>query len=125
MYTYWRRMALHPTMELLDAPSRAVCVIKRNAANLPTQALVTLNDPIFVETAHKLAERIIGSRHDADDRLNLAFRLCLGRLPDPAEREQFLAFIRERKIRFHGDLLASWTSVATTLLNLDETITRP
>ncbi len=125
MYTYWRRMALHPTMELLDAPSRAVCVVKRNPANLPTQALVTLNDPIFVETARKLAERIIGSRHGADDRLNLAFRLCLGRLPDPAEREQFLTFIGERKIRFHGDLLASWTSVATTLLNLDETITRP
>jgi hypothetical protein len=84
-----------------------------------------LNDPIFVETARELAERIIGSRHGADDRLNLAFRLCLGRLPDPAEREQFLTFIGERKIRFHGDLLASWTSVATTLLNLDETITRP
>ncbi len=125
MYTYWRRMALHPTMELLDAPSRAVCVIKRNAANLPTQALVTLNDPIFVETSRKLAERIIGSRHDADDRLNLAFQLCLGRLPDQGEREQFLAFIKERKIRYHGDLLASWRSVAITLLNLDETITRP
>ncbi|MDA7521293.1 DUF1553 domain-containing protein [Verrucomicrobia bacterium] len=125
IYTYWRRMALHPTMELLDAPSRAVCVIKRNNANLPTQALVTLNDPIFVETAHKLAERIIGSGNEVTDRLNIAFQLCLGRLPDPTERQQFAAFIRERKTRYQGDLIGAWRSVATTLLNLDEIITRP
>jgi hypothetical protein len=125
MYTYWRRMALHPTMELLDAPSRAVCVVKRNVANLPTQALVTLNDPIFVEAARKLAERIIGSSHVPTDQLNMAFRLCLGRLPDQAERDQFLAFISDRKMRYRGDVLACWASVATILLNLDETITRP
>lgn len=125
MYTYWRRMALHPTMELLDAPSRAVCVVKRNSGNLPTQALVTLNDPIFVEAARKLAKRIIGSSNDPTDQLNLAFQLCLGRLPDQLEQDKFLAFIRERKTRYHGDLLAAWASVATILLNLDETITRP
>ena len=125
MYTYWRRMALHPTLELLDAPSRAVCVVRRNLANLPTQALVTLNDPIFVEAARKLAERIIGSSQLPHEQLNMAFRLCLGRLPDQAECDQFLAFLSERQTRYRGDILACWTSVATILLNLDETITRP
>ena len=122
LYTYWRRMALHPTMELLDAPARAVCVAKRNSANLPTQALVTLNAPVFVESANELAQRLINGEKEDSARLDLAFKKCLGRSPDPAEREQFLAFI---EARVDTPEMAVWQSIATVLLNLDETITRP
>ena len=128
LYTYWRRMALHPTMELLDAPARAVCVAKRNTANLPTQALVTLNAPVFVESAEHLAKRLLADVQDDDVRLDLAFRLCLGRMAEGAEREQFLAFIDSQKARYAQSTtpeLSLWQSVATVLLNLDETITRP
>ena len=119
-------MALHPTMELLDAPSRAVCTVRRSTANLPTQALVTLNDPIFREAALAFARRILAVAPDEPPaRLEGAFRLCLGRPPDVDERAQFLAFVSAQAERYGGDLLKVWTSVASVLLNLDETITRP
>ncbi|MDA8976052.1 DUF1553 domain-containing protein [bacterium] len=122
LYTYWRRMALHPTMELLDAPARAVCVSRRNSANLPTQALVTLNAPVFVESAEGLAKRLLGEALDSKGRLDLAFRLCLGRLPSADEREKFLSFLESHS---GPSDLAKWQSLSTVLLNLDETITRP
>ncbi|MDG1363370.1 MAG: DUF1553 domain-containing protein [Akkermansiaceae bacterium] len=122
LYTYWRRMALHPTMELLDAPARAVCVSRRNSANLPTQALVTLNAPVFVESAEGLAKRLLGEAPDPKEGLDLAFRLCLGRLPDADEREKFLSFLESHS---GPSDLAKWQSLSTVLLNLDETITRP
>ena len=122
LYTYWRRMALHPTMELLDAPARAVCVSRRNSANLPTQALVTLNAPVFVQSAEGLAKRLLGEAPDPKERLDLAFRLCLGRLPDADEREKFLSFLESHS---GPSDLAKWQSLSTVLLNLDETITRP
>ena len=122
LYTYWRRMALHPTMELLDAPARAVCVSKRTTANLPTQALVTLNAPVFVESAEGLAKRLLSEPGDQKARLDLAFRLCLGRRPVSAEQIKFLGFLENHPAKFKD---AAWVSVATILLNLDETITRP
>ena len=122
LYTYWRRMALHPTMELLDAPARAVCVSKRTTANLPTQALVTLNAPVFVESAEGLAKRLLSEPGDQKARLDLAFRLCLGRRPAPAEQIKFLGFLESHPAKSKD---AAWVSVATILLNLDETITRP
>ncbi|MEM7235028.1 MAG: DUF1553 domain-containing protein [Planctomycetota bacterium] len=128
LYTYWRRMALHPTMELLDAPGRAVCIAKRTTANLPTQALVTLNAPVFVQSAEQLAKRLLEAGTNDEARLDLAFRLCLSRSPETREREMFLAFIEKltsRQAKSPNSALAVWQSVATVLLNLDETITRP
>ena len=126
LYIYWRRMALHPTMELLDAPSRAVCTARRNTANLPTQALVTLNDPIFLEAASAFAKRILSEApEDNAARLELAFRLGLCRKPDNEERVRFLTFIEEQTKRYADDISAAWTSVATVLMNLDETLNRP
>ncbi|MFN0125718.1 MAG: PSD1 and planctomycete cytochrome C domain-containing protein [Verrucomicrobiales bacterium] len=126
LYIYWRRMALHPTMELLDAPPRAVCTARRNTSNVPTQALVTLNDPLFVEAASAFARRILSeATEDNAARLEFAFRLCLSRQPDDEERGQFLAFIDGQTKHHANDLPAAWTSVATVLMNLDETLNRP
>ena len=126
LFIYWRRMALHPTMELLDAPSRASCTPRRNSANIPTQALVTLNDPIFVEAAKAFAQRVLDAGL-ADDRARMdwAFQTCLSRHPESAERDQFLAFLERQAKPSPTDLPALWASVATILLNLDETLTRP
>jgi hypothetical protein len=126
LYIFWRRSALHPTMELLDAPSRAVCTARRNTANLPTQALVTLNDPIFVEAASAFAKRILSEApEDNTARLELAFRLGLCRKPNNEERMRFLAFIDGQSKRYGDDFPAAWASVATVLMNLDETLNRP
>ena len=59
IYTTWRRSNPYPSMATFDAPNREVCTIRRPRTNTPLQALVTLNDPVFVEAAQALARRIV------------------------------------------------------------------
>lgn len=117
IYTYWKRMLLHPTLASFDAPPRQVCVARRSLTNTPRQALVTLNDPVFHECARAFARRIVTSHAATGKRLDFAFKQCLGRLPDRREREQFKHFVATG-----GN--TAWLSIATVLLNLDETLTR-
>ena len=127
LFIYRRRMALHPTLELLDGPARTVCTVRRPVSNLPTQALVTLNDPIFVEAAEAFAERILREA-SADDgaRIDYAFAVSLSRAPTKAERLRFLDFVATFNVNAAtADPRRVWTSVATVLLNLDETLVRP
>lgn len=144
IYTYWRRMALHPSLELLDAPARETCVGQRQTSNVPTQALVTFNDPMFWETAVAMASRVMNSHSDDEGRIGHAFRLVVGRSPTAIERDRMTRFlIRERNDlskdsaatesllsgfdRRQQDAaeLAAWALLCSTLLNLDETVTRP
>jgi hypothetical protein len=137
MYTYWRRMALHPTLELLNAPARDNCVIRRDVSNVPTQALALMNDPIFSETASAFAKRLLEEvKADAGKRLERAFRLALGRSPKEEEKNMFLRYLDQQgkdlakdpqaTKQIVGDReLAVWTLACSVLLNLDETITRP
>ena len=55
LYTTWRRSNPYPSMATFDAPNREVCTIRRPRTNTPLQALVTLNDPAYVEAAQALA----------------------------------------------------------------------
>jgi hypothetical protein len=66
LYSFWKRMAHPPNLEILNAPSREVCVVKRERTNTPLQALVTLNDPLFVEAARNLAQRSLRSLREMD-----------------------------------------------------------
>ena len=117
IYTYWKRMLLHPSLAAFDGPPRQVCLAKRSITNTPRQALVTLNDPIFHQCAQAFARRITTDRETVDTRIQFAFELCLSRSPDPEERKQFREFVRTG-----GE--DRWLSLATVLLNLDETLTR-
>lgn len=119
MYTYWKRMLLHPSLASFDAPSRQVCVASRSVTNTPRQALVTLNDPVFHECAQFFAERIAASHPSSHQRLEYAFRACLSRSPDAEERRMFLTFLAGE-----DEGAERWISVAAILLNLDETLTR-
>jgi len=124
MYTYWRRMALHPTLELLNAPARDNCVVRRDVSNVPTQALALMNDPIFHAAAIAFAARLIREVDGTDSkRLEEAFRLVLGRSPESAERDRFLSYLKHQREDLNED--AAWTLACSVLLNLDETITRP
>ena len=110
-------MLLHPSLGTFDAPPRQVCVARRPVTNTPRQALVTLNDPIFHECAQAFGRRIAGEHPGAEARLEFAFQQCLSRSPDHEEQKRFLGFADRG-----GD--ETWVSVATVLLNLDETLTR-
>ncbi len=155
IYTYWQRSIPYPSMDTFDAPNREVCTVRRTRTNTPLQALVTLNDPVYVEAAQSLAHRVLkegpsrvsDATQETDHQLILAFRLCVTRHPTDAElsaMRESLARIRERYAHDVEDAramagsklpdsakpeelvdLAAWTVLANVLLNLDETLTRP
>ncbi len=146
MYTFWRRTCPPPSMLLFDAPDRETCFIRRARTNTPLHALVLLNDPIYLEAARKLAERVMHQEADADARLTLAFRLSLARTPTAKEGAILREMVQESLAKFRADPtaaakllgvgdsprdakldaaeLAAWTTTMNLLLNLDETITR-
>ncbi|MEW5979723.1 MAG: DUF1553 domain-containing protein [Acidobacteriota bacterium] len=147
LYTFWKRTVPPPSLATFDAPDRERCVARRAVTNTPLQALVLMNDPTFVEAARHLAQqtlRQVGS--DPAERIRYAFRLATSREPSAQEiqllkdlaRQELVAFRRDKaaagKLLEVGDSppddklnaseLAAWTMVATTILNLDETITK-
>ena len=68
------------SMEIFNAPSRETCTVRRERTNTPLQALVTLNDPQFVEAARNLAERSLeGLRETEAERLDFIARRVLAR----------------------------------------------
>src|SRR5205814_1416965 len=76
MYTFWKRAAPPASMEVMNAPNRETCTVRREITNTPLQALLTLNDVQFVEAARVLAERTLKFSEDEGKRLDfLAKRL--------------------------------------------------
>ncbi|MGH9659500.1 MAG: DUF1553 domain-containing protein, partial [Bryobacteraceae bacterium] len=122
LYTFIRRTSPHPGMTAFDAPSREACTVRRVRTNTPLQALTTLNDPAFFDSARALARRILAEAPDLDARIEHGFRLCTSRRPRPGERAA-LARALETELASHSEVSA-WTLVANVLLNLDETLTK-
>src|SRR5580698_5505604 len=58
VYTYWKRSASYPSMISFDATSREVCTARRIRTNTPLQALVTLNDTVYLDLARHFAHRM-------------------------------------------------------------------
>jgi len=147
LYTFWKRMAPPPNLEAFNAPSREVCTVQRERTNTPLQALVSLNDPMFVEAARKLAEQAL-VKADGQDTNVLAFisAQALGRPFNDLEVEvlledkqaflehyratpddaQALVAIGTSPIAEGNDksLLAAWTMVCNQVLNLDEVLNK-
>ena len=147
LYTFWKRTVPHPTMNVFDAPDREVCIVRRSTTNTPLQALTLLNDPIFVEAARKLAERVLREGGTAPEtRLAFAFRLASGRTPEEGEMKILRASLDKMLAAYRADEpgarallavgasksdssvpaaeLAAWTAVANIILNMDEVITK-
>ncbi|NUQ65895.1 MAG: DUF1553 domain-containing protein [Pirellulales bacterium] len=147
LYTYWQRTFLHPSLLAFDASSREECTAERARSNTPLQSLVLLNDPTYVEAARVFAARILReSGPNEPERIAYAFRRALGRRPQPAEQEILSRLYHKHYEQYARDEaavkellavgeaavpegarpaeLAAWTSVARTILNLHETITR-
>ena len=80
MYTFWKRSAPPASMEILNAPSREFCTVRRERTNTPMQALVVLNDPQFIEASRYLAQRTLTVAGDAvENRLDFLGRRLLAR----------------------------------------------
>lgn len=90
LYTEWRRTSPYPSMTTFDAPNREVCTLRRTRSNTPLQALVTLNDPVFVEAAQHLARRMVESADSPEARIRAGFRLVLSRPPSRIETAELV-----------------------------------
>jgi len=147
MYTFWKRTAPPPSMITLDAPDREVCTVRRGRTNTPLQALVLMNDPTYVEASRKFAERIMteGGK-TTEDRIAFAFETAAIRKPTARETAVLKKVFDARMAKYTADPtaatkllaigesprneklpaadLAAWTVVASTILNLDEVLTR-
>src|SRR5580658_4131737 len=86
MYTFWKRSAPPPSMDIFNAPTRENCTVRRERTDTPLQALVTLNDVQFVEAARVLAERGMQSAADFDGLLDFLSTRLLARSFTPKER---------------------------------------
>jgi hypothetical protein len=150
MYTFRYRSVPYPALQAFDAPNGDFSCVRRTRSNTPLQALTSLNEPIFLECARALARRALAEGGSTDsDRIKIAFRCCVARLPTEKESATILALLNKETERFaDGKLnpwelaaadpehppalpagatpaqLAAWTAVARVLLNLDETITK-
>ncbi len=147
MYVFWRRSAHYPSFATFDAPNREVCTFLRQRTQTPLQSLVMMNDPVYVEAARGLAQRVLTEEPvDLQKRLIKAFRHTLGRPPaaseiqvlnrsydqqlanfkeDPAAAEAFLK-VGELKLPegINKVDFAALSATASVLLNLNETITK-
>jgi mono/diheme cytochrome c family protein len=135
IYTTWRRSNPYPSMATFDAPNREVCTIRRDRSNTPLQALVTLNDPVYIEAAQHLAQRMAEVAYTPKFQIQKGFELCLDREASSAELNKLVALYEKSLDSFSKDesaskkfasasnpSLASLTVVANVLLNLDETL---
>jgi hypothetical protein len=145
LYTTWRRSNPYPSMATFDAPNREVCTVRRVRTNTPLQALVTLNDPVYVEASQALARRMVSSGGSSPpDRAAYGFRLCVARRPQADELARLVQLYDKAVARFAQNPteaqklatdplgpappetnvaeLAAWTVVSNVLLNMDETL---
>ncbi len=146
LYTMWRRSNPYPSMAAFDAPNREVCTLRRDRTNTPLQALVTLNDPVYVEAAQALGRRMAAAKGELKDKIRFGFQLCVARPPSAKESARLIALYETARKRYAavpvlaekmavdplGPLpkeavpaeYAAWTLVGNVLLNLDEMFMR-
>jgi hypothetical protein len=147
LYTYWKRMAMPPNMESFDAPTRDTACTRRQRTDTPLQALVTMNDPQWVEASRALAERLIrqGGKqpeqriqylselvlsHDPSPQMASVLQQSLNQMEkhyatDPTAAHDLVAVgERPRDAAIPQPELAAWTMVVSEVLNLDEALNK-
>ncbi len=147
LYTFWKRSAPPASMDIFNAPSRESCTVRRERTDTPLQALVTMNDPQFVEAARNLAERaMLSSSNKLDEEIDFLASQLLSRSFEPNERaiaersyKDYLSYYDShpsdaKKLLAVGDSkpnskipvpeFAALTVVTNQLLNLDEVLNK-
>jgi hypothetical protein len=134
-------------MELFDATTREVCQIRRITTNTPLQALVTLNDPVYVEASIAMAIRWLAQTQSPIDRISQGFAAAMVRPIEASELDRFEKLLDRAREYFRQNPdsaralladypesidptidvqeLAAWSMLTSALLNLDEFLTRP
>jgi mono/diheme cytochrome c family protein len=140
LYTYWKRTSPYPAMMMFDGASREVCVARRIRTNTPLQALVTLNDPAYLEVARQMSD-LMSKEKIVGEQIGKTYRQAIGR--DIGEAKlAVLEKLYDKSLKMYqqnpkeaAKLLAcdakkttpekaALTVVANAMLNLDEFITK-
>jgi len=148
LYTFRFRSVPYPSLSVFDAPPGEAPCTRRSRSNTPLQALTTLNDPLFVESARALAAQTLATSNSSDaERLTFAFRRAVTRPPTEGELDVLTKLLADARERFSkaesaeqaaglvGNATpetetvaaperAAWTIVSRVILNLDEAITK-
>ena len=147
IYTFIKRTAPPPQMNVFDAPSRESCTVRRERTNTPMQALLLFNDPQYVETAIALAKRAMDEAGDSPSETAARMLwLTLSRQPSEIEVASLVDGFQNDLKTFQSNpedaskllglatfeieedidpaRLAAWTMTANLLLNLDEVVTK-
>lgn len=147
LYTFWKRSIPPPSLMNFDAAGREACVVRESRTNTPLQALDLMNDVTYLEASRKLAELIMKEGGASpEERISLAFRRATARRPTQRElsllREAFSSYLDDykgdpeaaRKYLSQGESprdeqldvseLAAYSTLASLILNMDETITK-
>jgi hypothetical protein len=150
IYVFRRRSTPFPELQTFDVPNADASCVRRQRSNSPLQALVSLNEPIFVECSQALARKALAEGGKTDEqRITYAFRRALSRQPQQDEMQELLALLNKEKQRIADGWvsatevgagtnsvpknlpvgvtptqLGAYTVVSRVLLNLDETITK-
>ncbi len=143
LYVFIKRSVPHPTLNTFDGPSRSACTIRRQKTNTPLQALLTLNDPAYVETCKVLGEKMARA-NTLSIAIKDAFQKLTGRLPSDKELVLLSQYHKKSYLKFKQDpsktkgwlnagyykidtslepaLIASNTVIASVILNSDATL---
>jgi mono/diheme cytochrome c family protein len=144
IYTFFKRTAPHPNLTTFDCPDSNVTCVKRTRSNTPIGALVTLNNPVYLEAAQSLTRRLLRGELKSDaERLRHAFRSCVARPPTEAELARLEKLLKSSRDWYAGKAdeaakalgvyqpevgkateAAAWVATVRIILNLDEFITR-
>ena len=136
IYTYWRRTSPYPSFMSFDAPSREVCSARRIPTNTPLQALVTLNDPVYVECSQRLAETAQTDGGDSPEAwIRWSYQTVTQQLPTETALAELAALyqtaLEEYQVAHTDESATNLTPqtralaiVTSTILNLDEAMTK-
>jgi hypothetical protein len=144
LYTFFKRTSPHPNLSSFDCPDSNTTNVERRDSNTPIQALILLNNEVFVDASQAMAKRLLTKKMASDgDRIAWAFRLCVARLPTSKEVGNYLDLLEtarklyedrpddaKKMVGSHqpkdvpASEAAAWVATARILMNMDEFITR-
>ena len=127
LYMFTKRGLIVPLMTTFDMCDTTTPTGRRDVSTVALQALVLLNNPWVHQQSRSFAMRILAESKDNSSRIDAAWRLALGYVPDDSQHkaaQEHLAVQRSRIMDRSPDTaeaeILSWTSLCQVLFNTNE-----
>ncbi|MFO0942733.1 MAG: PSD1 and planctomycete cytochrome C domain-containing protein [Pirellulales bacterium] len=123
LYTFIRRTSGYPSYQIFDAPTREVCSVRRITTNTPLQALVSMNDPVYLEAAGQLARKMLEVRPTIEQQIAFGYERVTNQ-PASSETLKVLEKLYQSNFDRSSNSQSAMTIVANAILNLDVSFNR-